>query len=134
MIEVSLVENNPSEVRRFPTSKKSSNYIFLSLNRFSHSSFLHSLLWACFMRAAYKRYIFSHFSSCLCYLRYHFVLFMLLSITYNAWKVSVFGVILVRISPHSDWIRENVDQKQSEYGHFLRSVRQVHVPFILIKL
>ena len=50
-------------------------------------------------------------------------------------KVSVFGVILVRIFPHSDWIRreilrmslysvrmrENVDQNNSEYGHFLRS-------------
>ena len=26
-----------------------------------------------------------------------------------AWKVSVFGVILVRISPHSDWIRRDTD-------------------------
>ena len=25
--------------------------------------------------------------------------------TYTAWKVSVFGVFLVRFSPHSDWIR-----------------------------
>ena len=26
---------------------------------------------------------------------------------YTAWKASVFGVILVRISPHSDWIRKD---------------------------
>ena len=32
----------------------------------------------------------------------------------TAWKVSVFGVILVRIFPHSD-------QNNSEYGHFLGS-------------
>ena len=42
-----------------------------------------------------------------------------------AWKVSVFGVILVRIFPHSDWIlcispysvqmREDADQNNSEY-------------------
>ena len=48
-------------------------------------------------------------------------------------KVSVFGVVLVRIFPHSDWIRrdcispysvrlrENTDQNNSEYGHILRS-------------
>ena len=46
-------------------------------------------------------------------------------------KGSVFGVFLVRIFPHLDWIRrytnylfvfsknaENTDQKCSEYGHF----------------
>ena len=49
-------------------------------------------------------------------------------------KVSVFGVFLVRIFLHSDWItntqaeyssrmRENTDQKNSEYGHFLCSGR-----------
>ena len=55
----------------------------------------------------------------------------------TALKVSVFGVVLVRIFPHSDWIRrdlrislysvqiwENTDQNNSEYGHFLRSVRE----------
>ena len=47
-------------------------------------------------------------------------------------KASVFGVSLVRIFQHSDWIRgdtfylqfsdqENTVQKNSEYGHFLRS-------------
>ena len=44
--------------------------------------------------------------------------------------MSVFGVILVRISPHSDWIwvqensrvLENADQNNTEYQHFLRSV------------
>ena len=52
-----------------------------------------------------------------------------------AWKVSVFAVILVNIFPHSDWIWRdtpylsefspnagNVDQNNSKYGHFLRSV------------
>ena len=37
------------------------------------------------------------------------------------WKLFVFGVILVHILPHSDWIREHVDQNNFEYGHFLRS-------------
>ena len=40
--------------------------------------------------------------------------------------VSVFGVILVcifpHISPYSVQMRENVDQNNSEYGHFSRSV------------
>ena len=52
---------------------------------------------------------------------------------YNTWKVSVFGVFLVRIFPHSDWKRrdtpspylvqmwKNSDQKISKYGHFSRS-------------
>ena len=34
------------------------------------------------------------------------------------WKVSVFGVILVRIFPHLDWIQENADQNNFDYGHF----------------
>ena len=38
-------------------------------------------------------------------------------------KVSVFGVILVRIFPHSNFffsvrMRENADHNNSEYGHF----------------
>ena len=38
----------------------------------------------------------------------------------NAWKMSVFGVILVRrISPSLVWKRENADQNNYEYGHFL---------------
>ena len=43
----------------------------------------------------------------------------------TAWKVTVCGVILVHIFPHSDWIfrmGENAAQNNSEYGHFLRSV------------
>ena len=49
----------------------------------------------------------------------------------TAWKVSVFGVFLVRIFPHSDWIRRDTDvslrihpkcgktrPKKYEYGHF----------------
>ena len=58
-----------------------------------------------------------------------FILFTSIRISYNvalstAWKVSVFGIILVGILLHSDWIRrdifspENVDQNNSEYGHF----------------
>ena len=56
-------------------------------------------------------------------------------IPFTMWKVSLFGVTLVRIFPHSDWIRrvrsispysveirENADQNNSEYGNFLRSV------------
>ena len=53
---------------------------------------------------------------------------------FTAWKMSVFGVILVRIILPSDWIQgdteylsvfspnaENTDQNNSEYGRFLRS-------------
>ena len=36
----------------------------------------------------------------------------------TAWKVSIFAVILVRM-------RENADQNNSEYGHFLRSANTV---------
>ena len=56
------------------------------------------------------------------------------TLTYTAWKVSVFGVFLVRIFPHSEWIRrdtpylsvpvqicEDTNQKNSEYGHLSRS-------------
>ena len=45
----------------------------------------------------------------------------------TAWKRSVFGVILVRsglvrsISPYSVRMRENADQNNSYYGHFLHS-------------
>ena len=50
----------------------------------------------------------------------------------TAWKESLFGVFLIRIFPHSvGWkyveilrkivrMRENADQKNSEYGHFSR--------------
>ena len=38
----------------------------------------------------------------------------------TAWKVSVLEAFPVRTFPHSDWIRENADQKNSEYGHFSR--------------
>ena len=54
---------------------------------------------------------------------------------YNTtWKEPVFGVFLVRIFPHLDWIlrislyslqmRENTDQNNSEYELFLRSVNE----------
>ena len=64
--------------------------------------------------------------------------------SFTAWKVSVYENILVRIFLHSDWrrrdteylsvfspnasvspysvrMRENADQNNSKYGHFLRS-------------
>ena len=39
----------------------------------------------------------------------------------TAWKVSIFGFILVRISPYSVRMQENADQNNSEYEHFLCS-------------
>ena len=46
----------------------------------------------------------------------------------TAWRMSLFRVFLIRIFAHSEWIRrdreysvrmrENMDQKNSEYGHF----------------
>ena len=35
-------------------------------------------------------------------------------------KLSVFGVIVVSIFPHSDWMWENTDWNNPEYGHFSR--------------
>ena len=53
---------------------------------------------------------------------------------YIAWKVFVFGVILIHIFLYLDWILrispysvrmwENADQYNSEYGHFIRSDNQ----------
>ena len=55
------------------------------------------------------------------------------SVTYTVWTVSVFGVFLVRLfgiffgpylhcrSLYPFRLRENTDQKNSKYGHFLRS-------------
>ena len=59
----------------------------------------------------------------------------------TVWKMSVFGVILVSIFLHSDWIwrdteylslfpysvrmRENTDHNNIEYGHFLRNVNTI---------
>ena len=55
---------------------------------------------------------------------------------YTAWKVSVFGVVLVHIFPHlsvlrsispySVQMRENTDLNNSEYGHFSRSDTQTN--------
>ena len=49
---------------------------------------------------------------------------------FTAWKMSVFGVVMVGIFLQSDWIRrdtpysvqmrENADQNNSKYRHFLR--------------
>ena len=56
---------------------------------------------------------------------------------FTVWKVAVLGVFwsvfsdirteyrdteIESISPYSIWMRENMGQKKSEYGHFLRSV------------
>ena len=54
------------------------------------------------------------------------------TIKYTVWKLSVFGVFLICIFPHSDWILlsispysvrmlEKTDQKNSEYEHFSHS-------------
>ena len=48
------------------------------------------------------------------------------NITHTAWKVSKYGIILVRIFLYSDWIQENKDQNNSVFGHFHA------VPVILI--
>ena len=36
----------------------------------------------------------------------------------TAQKVHIFGIFPVHIFSHLDWIRENMDQKNSEYAHF----------------
>ena len=58
-------------------------------------------------------------------------LFKILQMVPTAWKMSLFGVFLVCIFSHLDWIgrdtqysvqmREKMDQKNPEYGHFSRS-------------
>ena len=63
----------------------------------------------------------------------YFLLFYFKVFVDTAWKVSVFRIILVRIFPHSDWIQTDTEylslnvgkygQNNSEYGHFLRSVK-----------
>ena len=49
-------------------------------------------------------------------------------------KMFVFGVTLVHVFLHSDWIRrdtrENIDQNNSEYGHFSRSAFQVVIDWL----
>ena len=43
--------------------------------------------------------------------------------SYPGWHFPIFGKTeILRISPHSVRMQENVDQNNSEYGHFLRSV------------
>ena len=79
-----------------------------------------------------KTILFSFWNKC--YLN-HVRRFKLSYDHYTAWKVSVFGVHLVRIFrafglkretrntfPYSVRRRENTDQKNSKYGHFSRSV------------
>ena len=63
--------------------------------------------------------------------------------SFTVWKMFVFGVVLVCIFAHLDWIgifhisqysvqmRENTDQNNSEYRHFLHSV---YFRFALIAL
>ena len=45
-------------------------------------------------------------------------------VKYTAKKVSGFGVILVRVFPHSDWIWRDTNQNNSEYGRFSPSGEQ----------
>ena len=40
----------------------------------------------------------------------------------TTFKVSMFGVTVVRIFPYSVWMRKNADQNNSAYGHFSRSL------------
>ena len=51
----------------------------------------------------------------------------------NVQKVSLFGVILALIFPHSDWIpyAEKTDQNNSEYGHFWYNVIYLSFDFSL---
>ena len=59
------------------------------------------------------------------------------SIINTSWKVPVFGVTLIRVFPHLDWISlriqysvqiwENVDQNNSEYGHVLHSGNEANL-------
>ena len=49
----------------------------------------------------------------------------------TTWKVSVFGIILIRIFPHSSWIRrysvrmqENTGQNNSKYQYLLQNTRK----------
>ena len=61
----------------------------------------------------------------------------------TAWKMSVFGVILVHIFPHSDWIwrdmkylsvfSPNAGKYNFKYGHFLRSSYCVRALFFSVK-
>ena len=63
---------------------------------------------------------------------YYKINFMEITLISTTWKVSVFGVILFRILPHSDWMQrdtiwmgKNKDQNNSKYGHFSRSDQNV---------
>ena len=52
-------------------------------------------------------------------------------------KKCPFGVILLHILSHSDWIRrdtQNTDQNNSEYGHFLRIADRIMHVFYLLHL
>ena len=67
-----------------------------------------------------------------------------MKVTNTAWKVSVLGVILVRIfprnrieygeilriSPYSVRMRENADQNNYQYGHFLGSL--IFVEYLIL--
>ena len=57
------------------------------------------------------------------------------SVITTASKVSAFGVILVCIFPHSDWIRrDNSDQNNYKCDHFLHSVKVLIVRNMLVKV
>ena len=52
-------------------------------------------------------------------------------VTNTAWKVSAFGIFLVRVLPHSDLysvrMRVNTDQEISKYWHFSRSKLTIEI-------
>ena len=56
-----------------------------------------------------------------------FKFFITVFVTHTVWKVSVFGVILVRIFPHSDGITPNTDTFYA-VSYFI--VREIYLSFI----
>ena len=102
-----------------------SGVFIVNFEHISHLNFEHAIAgWL--MNVMMNQWI---FRPILNYISIHFIV-----IICAAWKVSIFGVVLVRIfthldwyweirsiSPYSIWICENRDQNNSEYGHFLRS-------------
>ena len=89
--------------------------------KYISSKFLRHKCWLFSFHKAYitNTFTIKHFTGC----------FQTVS---TGWKVSIFGVILVRIFPHSDcvwrdtpcsvWMRKYTDHNNYEYGHVLGSV------------
>ena len=75
-------------------------------------------------------------------LKFCSIIFGVIQMTTTAWKVSLFGVFLIRIFPYSDWIRRDTEYsvrmreyagyKNFEYRHFLCTVQSFAKYEILI--